>query len=509
MHGTPDPPRLLPVLLCVQALVLGAAPWVQGCAVSRLDHTLDSVPPAPATSFQADDGAVASPPPMPTHGAAALTGDMDLSQCIQIALAHRPETRVRWLTLRAAAAALGRAKSPYLPSLDVSMQATVGDPLEPSSPAATPVAYALQAGLGLHYLLFDGGQRAAGVARARASLLGAGFGHNAALREVVRSVELAYYGLLAAQQQEGIAKQSLVQAKQHVALAQARLASDVALRLDVLQAQTATAQATLGWVRARSQTRLARGQLANAMGLSPTVRVRVAEILPEPPQQALGRIRSLLQEAAVHRPELASAQAEIRQARAEVQSAQSRYWPTVTLSAEAGLQLRSGSSRYASWLVGLGATLPLFDGLDREYAIRQARLEAERSAAELIGVARDIELQVWTAYASLKEAGEAIRAAQALQRSAAESARTAEGQYRAGAASIITLVDAQTARAQAGLQLVQARLAWYAGLAELRWAVGRLRGTHRTPRGGGTSRRRPSDGTSPAKAGADTRRPRP
>jgi len=475
MNGPFAPMHVLRVL-CGAALMLGAATWTQGCTVSRLDRLLAGVPSSPAASFRnGREGVIL--PAISTDETLDHKRRMNLSQCIQVALEHRPETRGTWLIVRAAAAGVGRAKAAYLPSLDLSAQAAVGDPLEPSSPQAKGVSYVLEANLGIHYLLFDGGGRAAGVAAAKANLVVAGLTHNAKLRKVVRSVELAYYGLLATEQQEGIARQSVRQATEHVALAKARRENDVALRLDVMQAETAKAEATLAWVRARSQTRLARGQLAHAMGLSPTVGIRVAAVPPHDPFEAVGRIRALLQEAAAHRPELSAARAKVSVARAKTRGARSRYWPVLTLNAQAGVQLRKASTQYTNWTVGLGITFPFFDGLDREYAIRQARLEAARNETDVVGVARDIEMQVWTAFASLKEAAEAIRAARTLVQSAKESVATAEGQYREGVASIIALVDAQTAHVRARLQLVQARLAWYAGMAELRWAVGRFRET--------------------------------
>lgn len=86
---------------------------------------------------------------------------------------------------------------------------------------------------------------------------------------------------------------------------------------------------------------------------------------------------------------------------------------------------------------------------------------------------RGVELEVWTAYSQLIEAGQAIEAARALVASAEESARVTEGEYRNGTASIIEVTDAQTARTTANVRLVQARLDWYTALARLERAIGR------------------------------------
>jgi outer membrane protein TolC len=86
---------------------------------------------------------------------------------------------------------------------------------------------------------------------------------------------------------------------------------------------------------------------------------------------------------------------------------------------------------------------------------------------------RSVELEVWTAYSQLIEAGQAIDAARTLVSSAEESARVAEGEYKNGTTSIIEVIDAQTARTSSHVRLVQARLGWYTALARLRRAIGR------------------------------------
>jgi len=95
------------------------------------------------------------------------------------------------------------------------------------------------------------------------------------------------------------------------------------------------------------------------------------------------------------------------------------------------------------------------------------------TVAEHEKLLRGVELEVWTAYSQLVEAGPAIEAARALVTSAEESARVAEGEYKNGTGSIIEIIDAQTARSTANVRLVQARLDWYTAMARLERAVGR------------------------------------
>ena len=125
--------------------------------------------------------------------------------------------------------------------------------------------------------------------------------------------------------------------------------------------------------------------------------------------------------------------------------------------------------------------LSLFTGFDRNYQLHGSKANLARTVAERQAVLRGIELEVWTAYWRIVEAGEAIEAAKRFVASAEESARVAEGEYKNGTGSIIGLIDAQTARTAARNRLIQARLDWRTAMARVEWAVGRSLAEHREP----------------------------
>ena len=85
-----------------------------------------------------------------------------------------------------------------------------------------------------------------------------------------------------------------------------------------------------------------------------------------------------------------------------------------------------------------------------------------------------MQLEVWDSYTKLKEAGQAVEAAQALVASATETLKVTEGEYKNGMVSMVDVIDAQTALSNARLKLVQARLDWFTEMAELERATGRM-----------------------------------
>jgi len=413
---------------------------------------------------------MAQPPPeMPNE-------PLTLARCIQIALERNPQTRSSWEASRSAAAAVGQAKSSYLPSADFTADAVRANPAELGSKEQTGPQNLFDAGFGVRYLLFDAG-RSARVKGAEAQLFAADFRHDATLQDLALTVEEHYYALLAAQWLRDLAQETVKQNEYHLALAEARYKAGMTPKSDTLKAQTEKANADLGLVRANSAVRVARGRLANVMGLRVTQSFQIAELPEVVHSQEFADIEQLLDEAGRSRPELKSALAQIEVQRSQVKAAQARYWPTLGANAGYGWADRKFVPQQDQWSVGLSFDLPLFTGFDRSYQLQAAQADLAGAVAEHELVLEGVELEVWTAYWQTIEAGEAIEAAQRFVASAEESARMAEGEYKSGTGSIIELIDAQTTRTSARTNLIQARNDWYTAVARFERAVGQTLAT--------------------------------
>ena len=451
-----------------------------GCASVDPWDVADRAPVVPSAVYSSSAAAAPALSNKPTahrdrrtSPSSKKSGPLTLAECIRAALENNPKVRKSWESARAAAAGVGQAHSPYLPSADFMGGMNRGDSASLDGQQDTGASDTYTAGFSVRYLLFDGGARAAGLKGAEADLITADFQHNVTLQDVALSVEEAYYQVLAAKEIERVAEQTVRQTQYHVEVARARHGNGIAAKSDVLKAATEKAGADLELVRARSQVRITRGQLANAMGIRPSTSFEVVELPRSPHTREQADIERLMTEAAAHRPELRAALARTRSNQEKVKAAKARYWPKLTLDTEYGRRDRTFPPDRNEWSLGVGVTFPLFDGLNREYAIRRAKSELAGAVAAHEALLRGVELEVWIAYARQLEAGQAIDAAQALVASAEESARVAEGEYKNGTGSIIDLIDAQTKRTSALVQLVQARLDWYTAMARLERAIGR------------------------------------
>jgi outer membrane protein len=451
---------------------------ISGCASVDPWDTTDRAPSAyyrstPDTSLGLSSkplaGKSGAAPTMPARGTR-----LTLADCIRTALEQNPMSRSSWLATRSAAARVGERRAAYLPAAQLTSEIVRGKSVSLDSDKEGRTRNTYAGGVDVSLLLFDGGLRLAGVKGAEAELLATNFRHNATLQDIALAVAEAYYEFLGAQWLVKVAEETVKQTKYHVEVARARHGSGLVTRSDVLRAETQRASAELSLVRSRNSIQVAHGRLARAMGLRVSQTFEVAELPEDAHRAELPNVDRLLVEAARSRPELAAALARIEAKRAEIKAARAGYWPTITANASAGRKDTGFLPDREEWSAGVALSFPLFTGFERSYQLRRARSELARAAAEHSDLVRGIELEVWTAYWQVIEAGEAIVAARELVASAEESARVAEGEYKSGVNSVIGVIDAQAARTVAKRRFVQARLDWYTAKARFERAVGRM-----------------------------------
>jgi outer membrane protein TolC len=439
-------------------------------------HTVSQTPPSAAVPYE---GPATPEPEEPQWTAAPLEIEervLNLADCLRIGVELNPRTQASWQSMKAAAARIGVEQSAYLPEVDFFSSASREKQLSfqiIQTGQSIDAGNLFDAGFGLSYLLFDGGARSARVDGSKSEFEAGAFLHNAALQDVALSIERSYYQLLAARWLLQVAEETVKKTAYHVRLANARYENGLVPRSDVLKAETEKADANLSLVAARNGMRIAEGALASAMGIKVSASIKIADIDSNAHAREVEQIDRLLDEATRNRPELRAAAAQIKARQASIKEATSQWWPRLNADAGYGWADDVFAPRRDEWAVGVSLSFPLFTGFKRGYQVQQAKRSADQAQADYQAQLRSVELEVWTAYSNLIEAGEAIEAAQSFVASAEESARLAEGEYKAGTGDIIALIDAQTALTTAQNRLVQARLGWYTARAQFERAVGR------------------------------------
>jgi outer membrane protein len=395
-----------------------------------------------------------------------------LPELVDVAEQNNPETRVAWENAKARAAELGVSKASLYPTLAaVALADTNRSQLFFSPDYFCQTSGTFSPVLVLDYIIFDFGRRLQEVAISRSNLLAANFLFNDTHRKIIFQVMAAYYRVLNSKGQENAQEANLKNAQTVQDAAEARLHEGLATLPDVLEARSATAQADYDLQAAIGATEIAHGDLATALGISPTSKFQVESIQNLTiPQDLTDTVETSIDRALAQRPDLMQQVEQLRAAGAEIKAAKTAYLPTLSFNGNSGLahiyaQQNFGPGLYSpnqeTWDAKLSLTWNLFDGFARENRLAKAKAD-------------QVENQVWSAYSTARTALRQQKAAAALLAAASESYNAALQSYNYGVRSQIDVVSAQRALAAARTADVSARTQLLTGIASLAFQTGDL-----------------------------------
>jgi outer membrane protein TolC len=422
--------------------------------------------------------------------------NLTLVDVTDIALRNNPATRASWEQARAAAYALGAARTSLIPVADASVSAgrtrttggtrtTSGSAANGSQNGGVATRTQFEPQLSLSYLLFDFGGRGGAIEEARQNVFATSFAHNATVQNTVLEVQSAYFDYMATKSLLGAQQSQLKEAEANLASANQRHDVGLATIADVLQARTAVSQAQLALETTQGNLQATRGALAAAMGLPANLPYDISARAEDIPIRSVAvSVDSLISAAVRNRPDLQSIQAEARAAQARVGIARSAGLPSVTLGGTAGRTYTSPSNLGGrTYGLSLGVRIPIVSALTNRYNVRVAQADAAATRAQADAVRQLVIQQVFTSYYALQTATQRVTTADDLLASALQSEQVAAGRYREGVGSIIDLLTAQSALADARAQQVQSRWQWSTALAQLAHDAGVLGLRGETPVG--------------------------
>lgn len=427
-------------------------------------------------------GAVAWAQEAPPATARALS----LEQCVSMALGQSPVEESAELSVKSATHAAAVAKAPYYPSLGFNLGASRWQrriflpnglfPPGATMPTLVGPTDDYSFSFAATYLLFDGGERKAQWAAARARQKASAADGGRARQDLTLSVHQAYFALAAAMATRGAAQQSVDRAEDHLRIARDRKEAGTVPLVDVTRAASEVANARLGLIRADNTVRQSRGRLATAMGLpaSSLLAIAPAPEAPAPPDEA--QLASAEARALQARPSLSIAAQGVEAARRAVDYARSSFSPKVGASASYGREDTGWYPQDKTWFVGLTVSVPIFTGFSRMENLAKAKVDLGKAEADARQASLVVREQVWDAFSSLKASYEAIGAAEALTATARESERLARERYAVGAGPLSDLLDAETALARAEAAQIAAGWDFRSARAQFLWSTGDLTG---------------------------------
>jgi multidrug efflux system outer membrane protein len=397
---------------------------------------------------------------------------------VELALTNNRDLRVALLNVQRAQAQLTATEANRLPTLGAGLNA-VRTPNIQGKEVST-----LTAGLSLSSWEIDLFGRLANLNdAARAQLLSTEAGRRAAELTLVAAVVQAGLALQADDELLALARQSLDSREQTLKLTALRESAGAASLLDLQAQQTLTAQGRVALAQFSRQQSQDLNSLALLLGQPVTTIATIATPTPlasvaasngatSPPAltSALADERWLAEVPAglsstvlLRRPDVIAAEQTMRAAQANIGAARAAFWPTLSLTGQAGVGSSQLSGLFNSgafvYTLAANALLTVFDA-----GRRQANVESAEAAQQIAQA--QYERAIQSAFRDTADglAGLATWRAQALaqrqQRDAArDTARLVDLKARQGAASVLEQLDAQRSLFAAEQAVVQVRLA--------------------------------------------------
>ena len=434
-------------LVCIGvAMLLGA------CAITG--NT-----PAPAPGMpQAFAEPAAPDAAVPVQDWWGAFGSQELSSLVAAALGANPDLAIAAERVRQAEAQVRIAGATLFPALNLGAASSRRETHVDGG--SWQASNASSATLSASYEVDLWGKNASDVRSAEAALRASRFDRETIRLTLVAGVANAYFQVLSLRGRLGVARENLGIAERVFTVVDSRVRNGAASALDLARQQAAVLTQRAAILPLELQERQTLFALAILLGRVPegfdTEASAVTDLAV--PRVAPGLPAQLL----VRRPDLASAEALLAAANANVAAARAALLPSIGLTGSAGLAsdvlLNFLNGPTATLAIGASLLQPIFDG---------GRLRAQADVAasrerELVENYRKAVLAALADVESALAAGGRTAAQELLQEKVVEQARVAlrlaEIRYREGADDLLTALDAQRTLFQAEDQLAQIRL---------------------------------------------------
>ena len=328
------------------------------------------------------------------------------------------------------------------------------------------------ASLSAGYDLFTGGRRFAELDRSRADLSAAEARREDQRFQVKLQTEQLFFAALREGELLEVAGARLGQAEESLEMTRRQARVGLATTSDTLRARLEMVNARQAVLQAETATRAAHFALGRQVGADrPVIPLPPSDLEPTPLPLTE---EELLAAAEARSPAVRAAAAASGAAGAAASAARTAYLPVLRLSSGYGWanQDPSFGGGSTSWSLSLSASLPIFNGFQREATI--ARAEQSRNVAQL--QEEDARLaareEADGALRALATAETAIDIAEEAVRVAEEDLRVVRERYRVGVATALDVVTSQIALDQARVNLVGSRYDYVMARARLEAILG-------------------------------------
>ncbi|MCU0587205.1 MAG: TolC family protein [Syntrophobacteraceae bacterium] len=393
-------------------------------------------------------------------------GALSLEQVVREALEASPELDQMRQRIHAASEQVRQAEASFFPRLVVSEDFSItSNPvfaamniinqrrLLPSTDFNDPGAQQdFATKLQGEMMLFQGGSRWFDRKAALAQKGAAGAELRTGRNQLVAKAAEVYYQWLQALAFIGVAERALDAARIDLELGEARLRAEVVLPSEVTRLKARRAEMEGNLVTARSGARKLQAALERLIARPireaemPSSSLSPAEASVAPP--GVSR-EELVRQALARRPEMAAVKSLVDASTQRVRSARGGFLPRLGATGAYQWNTEKWDDVPNSWLLGIQATWPVFEGGLTLSRMREAQARLKEMEARGKQVALDIALEVHQAAMALHEAAEKIRVMSERRTYAQEALEEVRRLYERQVVTVEALLQAELAWTQA------------------------------------------------------------
>lgn len=383
-----------------------------------------------------------------------------LQQCVDTALANNRNIKQRELQRQVNEIAWKQSRNNLLPNLNASARHswTYGRSTVNNGTTIDGNSNNSSLGLGANLTIFDGlkmkyaiDQRMAELKKTEAEL-------EKIQQDIMLSVASAYLQVLYNKELLQIATDQYQLTENRIEQQKALVKAGRIAEGDLLELQAQLAKEEVTRTDADNNLKLALLDLAQILEQPnfETLDIEVPTELMANELQLLSA-ESVFESALKTRAEIKSAQYQLQSSEKNVLIAQSAYYPTLELGANAGKSFYNSQPTPFSTSVGFTLNVPIFNKLQVRNNVKTAKLEIESNKLNVENAKLELRKSIQQAYYNAVSAKAKWQASDKSVNSGAEAYRFAEKKYEGGRANVYELYQAKNNLARSKSEAVQAK----------------------------------------------------
>jgi outer membrane protein len=399
---------------------------------------------------------------------------LDLKEALRLAWKANPNLQISRLQALIAGEEVVRARSGLLPQVKTQVGQTIyDDPLKfkfgggGSFPQTNRNFWSSQTSV--NQLVFDfwgtPSKYMAAIKGQQASLL-----DTAQTRDnVFLTVAQGYFKTLRAQKMVEVAKQTVVDLKEHLRIAQDQYQFGIVTMNDVLQAKVSLADAQQNLIVAETDFIELRSTLNKVLMLPVSAATVLKDEKVDLKAWALGDATDV---ALKQRSDLKASTERIHQQEKMVVETRAQFFPQFAVQGGHFYQVNNSLLHNNQWFVIFGMNWNIFSGLDTKAALSQAKLKVQQLQEQHKDMNEQVQLDVQNAYLKIKETVDRIRTTETAVTQGEENLRLNEERYKESVGTATDVIDADTLLTRTRVNYWTAVYDHQMSKAQMLWAVG-------------------------------------